>query len=58
MDKYRLLDKVLKGEGKLFKCPKCNHVGLLCDNEFLICLDEECDYYLEVIEGGRNNEEL
>ena len=55
MSKDSLLDKVLNGEGTLFNCPKCGDVASLFDKEFLICLDEECDYQLRVFEGGRNS---
>ncbi|WDS60599.1 hypothetical protein BC7_00002 [Bacillus phage BC-7] len=54
MNKDRLLDKVLNGEGMIFKCPKCNDVVALFDKEVLVCLNEECDYQLRVLEGGNN----
>lgn len=54
MNKDKLIEKYLEGNGELKpNCPKCRDVMVFLDGEYLICLNEECDYTLRVLEGGK-----
>lgn len=57
MTKDKALEVYLSGEGKLIPCPKCRDF-VVVDKMLVICLNEECDYQLETLEGGLSNEEL
>lgn len=57
MNKDKALETYLRGGGKLIECHKCGDI-LVVDKSWVVCLNEECDYQLVTLEGGRNNEEL
>lgn len=57
MNKDKALEDYLRGDGKIVECHKCGDI-LVVDKSWVVCLNEECDYQLETLEGGHFNEEL
>ena len=51
MNRDTAIERYLDGNGRFEKCPKCID-NMIVDKTYAICLNEECDYQLRVLEGG------
>lgn len=46
------VERYVDGNGEFKPCPKCKD-NLIVDKTYAICLNEECSYKLETLEGGK-----